>query len=413
MPYSRCRRRFSTRSPMNRPSRRDRIRISGLRSEQIGGVRRVSADVDGRAVWFEADGVDLEPAAEAWASAFLIPALHRRAALQIDAPVDSVWLENVRGVEGLLHEWWNLPQKPPSAGARPPGHVHGGERALFFSGGVDSFHTLLRSGERVDRLLLIHGFDYALDDGPRLEATECMLREVAAARGIHWAVIRTDAREHPLFERVEWERAHGGVLAAVAHLLDDDFGEVLISSSVNQENPIPWGSHWRLDPLWSSSRRRIVHVGQQYRKEDKVREIAGEPLAQRHLRVCWENRSRWGNCSRCYKCLYARLVLAEMGALDRFGGFESADTLAAHLDALPRGKKQMRTFTALLESPRLPEDVRCALRRLVERTERERRPIVRLRRAAASALFGMWPRRPQREPRIPRPEGDEPPTTVR
>lgn len=398
---------------MNHPSRRDTIRIAGFRSEQSGSVRRVAADVDGRAVWFAADGVELEPAAEAWASAFLIPALHRRAGLEIDAPVDPVWLENVRGVEGLLHEWWKLPEKPPSARVRPPERVHDGERALFFSGGVDSFYTLLRSGERVDRLLLVHGFDYALDDGPRLEATERMLGEVAAARGIRRAVIRTDAREHPLFDGVEWERAHGGVLAAVAHLLGDDFGEVLISSSVNRENPMPWGSHWKLDPLWSSSRRRIVHVGQALRKEDKIREIAGEPLARRHLRVCWENRSRWGNCSRCYKCLYARLVLAEMGALERFEGFEGPDTLAAHLDALPRGKAKMRTFLALLESPRLPAHVKCALQRLIERTKRERQPILRLRRAAAGAVFGLWPRRPRRGSGIPRPEGDEPPVGAR
>lgn len=398
---------------MSRPSRRDRIRIAGIRSERTGGVLRVTADVDGRPVWFEADGLALEPAAEAWASAFLIPALHRRAMLDLEAPVDPVWLENVRGVEGLLREWWKLPEKPPSATVRPPERVHDGERALFFSGGVDSFYTLLRSGERVDRLLLLHGFDYALDDVARLEATERMLREVASARGIGWAVIRTDAREHPLFEGVEWERAHGGVLAAVAHLLGENVGEVLISSSVNQENPMPWGSHWKLDPLWSSSRRRIVHVGQALRKEDKIREIAGEPLAHRHLRVCWENRSRWGNCSRCYKCLYARLVLAELGELERFEGFEGPDTLAAHLDALPRGKAKMRTFLALLESPRLPADVKCALMRLVERTKREQQPMVRLRRAAASAVFGLWPRRPQPEPRIPRPGGDEPPAAAR
>lgn len=394
---------------MGRPGRRDSIRIRAIRTERIGGLERASAEVDGRDVWFEAEGAALEPAPEAWASAFLIPALHRRAVLEVEAPVDPVWLENVRAVEGLLQEWWKLPEKPPRAGVRPPDRVQDGERSLFFSGGVDSFHTLLCSGERVDRLLLIHGFDYALDDRPRLDATGRMLHDVAAASGIRAIVFRTNAREHPLFDEVEWERAHGGVLAAIAHLLGHGFGDVLISSSVNQASPIPWGSHWKLDPLWSSSRRRIVHVGQERRKEDKIREIADEPLAQRHLRVCWENRSAWGNCSRCYKCLYARLVLAEMGVLERFATFEGPGTLAAHLDALPRGRKQMRTFTALLESPRLPGDVRCALGRLIERTKRQQQPIARFRRAAADAWFGLWPRRREPERRIPGPGANEPP----
>lgn len=398
---------------MNRPTKRDRVRITGVGAEDTGGQRRVSADVDGLAVWFEADGVTLDPAAEAWASAFLIPALHRRAVLEIDAAVDPDWLEHVRAIEGLLHEWWKLPEKLPSADTRQPGRLREGERGLFFSGGVDSFYTLLRSGERVDRLLLIHGFDYALDDRARHQATASMMRDVADERGIRCSVIRTNAREHPLFEGVEWERAHGGVLAAVAHLLGDACGDVLISSSVNQENPMPWGSHWRLDPLWSSSRRRIVHVGHERRKEDKIREIADEPLAQRYLRVCWENRSAWGNCSRCYKCLYARLVLAELGVLDRFATFEGTDALPAHIDALPRGKAKMRTFIALMESPRLSLDVKDALRRLIERTKRERRPLVRLRRAAASAVASMWPRRPAHESRIPGPEGDHPPAEAR
>jgi hypothetical protein len=241
--------------------------------------------------------------------------------------------------------------------------------------------------------VLIHGFDYARDDRPRLEATERTLRDVAAARGIRWTAIRTDARAHPLFEDVAWERAHGGVLAAVAHLFGDDVGELLVSSSVPMVTPTPWGSHWLLDPLWSSSRKHVVHVGHDHRKEDKLRAIANEPLAHRYLRVCWENRSASGNCSRCYKCLYARLVLAEIGALDRFESLEGMDTLAAGVKSLPRGRGKLRTFTALIESPRLPADVKRALADLVARTLRERRPIVRLRRAAADAVFRMLPRR--------------------
>jgi len=379
---------------MGRPGKRELIRIGALRSERVGGASRVTADVDGRAIWFESSGTELEPVAEAYASAFLIPALYRDAVIELDAPLDPVWLGNVPAIHALLREWWKLPERTPRGPTRPAGAVRdGSDRALFFSGGVDSFFTLLCSGQRVDHLVLVHGFDYPLDDRLRLEAAERTLREVAEARGIRWTVMQTNAREHPLFEDVSWERAHGGVLAAVGHLFGDDVGELLVSSSVPQVTPIPWGSHWLLDPLWSSSRKRFVHVGQDHRKEDKLRAIATEPLAHRHLRVCWENRSASGNCSRCYKCLYARLVLAELGALDHFETFEGTDKLAAGFDALPRGKDKMRTFTSLMESPRLPDDVKRALADLVARTLRERRPVARLRRAVAKAVFRVLPLR--------------------
>jgi hypothetical protein len=377
---------------MQRPRRRECIRIGEIQSGRVGGASRVSADVDGRDVWFESSEAVLEPVAEAYASAFLIPALHRHAVLEFDSPVDPVWLGNVPAIHALLHEWWQLPDRMPCAPTRAPtASGNSGERALFFSGGVDSFFTLLRTAEPVDRLVLIHGFDYTRDDRPRLEETERTLRGVAEARGIRWTVIRTNAREHPLFEDVSWERAHGGVLAAVGHLFGNDVGELLISSSVPRVTPIPWGSHWRLDPLWSSSRKRFIHVGHEHRKEDKLRALANEPLAQRHLRVCWENRTAAGNCSRCYKCLYARLVLAQIGALGRFQSLEGMATLAADVDLLPRGKGKMSTFRELMASPRLPEDVKRALGALVARTMHERMPMVRLRHTAVDTVYRMLP----------------------
>ncbi len=381
---------------MRRLPSRDRIRIGSVRRDCGTGTSRITADVDGVDMWFESADLDLDPVAEAYGSALLIPALHRQARLEFDDPVDPVWLANIPPIEALLHEWWGLAPRTPRATTRPPAATRdGGARALFFSGGVDCFYTLLRSGEHVDRLILIHGFDYPRDDRPRLEATGRMLRDAAAARSVCGATIHTNAREHPLFDGVDWERAHGGVLAAVGHLIGGGTGDVLISSSVNRVTPVPWGSHWRLDPLWSSSRRHLVHVGQELRKEDKIRAIANEPLAHRLLRVCWENRSASGNCSRCYKCIYARLVLAEVGALDQFEVFDGLDTLAADVDALPRGKHEMRTFKTLMDSPRLRADVRRALGALIERTLRDQRPIMRLRRAAAAAVFGLLPRRRQ------------------
>jgi hypothetical protein len=261
--------------------------------------------------------------------------------------------------------------------AVPPG----GESVLFFSGGADSFHTLLRGRERIDRLLLIQGFDYDLDDDRRHAVAERTLREVAAELGKQSSVMRTNLRSHPYFDHVPWENTHGGVLAALSHSLGESVEQVVISASISYAYGRPWGSHWTLDPLWSSSRRNVVSVGQHFRKPHKLRAISGEPLVHRHLRVCWENRAPEGNCNACYKCLFARLILSECGQLQNVSTLEGVDTLAAAIDALPRGKQRMRSYEDLLRGGRLEPDVARAVRDLIERTRRLERPDVRLRRA--------------------------------
>jgi hypothetical protein len=384
---------------------RETIPIGRPRLEREGGVLRVSADVDGEPVWFESRDFELEPVAEAWATAFTIPALERRARLTLDAPVDGVWLDNIVAVQDLLREWWDYPLRLPLAEGRDaPPAAEGGETALFFSGGADSFYTLLCGGHPVDRLVLIQGFDFGLDAEARHAAVERSLREIAEARGIAATVVRTNARAHPLVREMPWERAHGGVLAGVGHALGGAVRRVLISSSISLRSGRPWGSHFRLDPMWGSARRSFQSVGQERRKGEKLRAIAPDPLVHDHLRVCWQNAAHDGNCSKCNKCVYARLVLADCGVLERCRTFHGAATLVADIDALPRAKQRPGGYQELLDGWRhgepptapphgshLTPEMRRAIRDLLERTARlESRPV-RWRRAVLGRMFS-WVR---------------------
>lgn len=387
---------------------RDTIPIGRPRLEREGDLHRVSADVDGEPVWFESRDMDLEPIAEAWVTAFTIPALERRARLSSEAPVDSVWLDNIVAVQDLLREWWNYPLRLPLAEAHdtPPAGENG-ETALFFSGGADSFYTLLRGGHPVDRLVLIQGFDFDLDAEARHSAVERSLREIAAARGMAATVVRTNARSHPLVREMSWERAHGGVLAGVGHVLGGAVRRVLISSSISLRSGRPWGSHFRLDPMWGSARRSFLSVGQERRKGEKLRAIAPDPLVHDHLRVCWQNAAHDGNCSKCNKCVYARLVLADCGVLERCRMFEGAATLVADIDALPRAKQRPGGYQELLEGRRhgeapadpphgshLTPEMKRAIGDLLARTARlESRPV-RWRRALVGRMLS-WVRPPR------------------
>ncbi len=300
---------------------------------QRSGPGRVEALVDGHPVWFEADppddGIPLAAAPEGWASAFVIPALHHRRALVVEGAVDERWAINVRRLAHLARRAWGYRRQAlvfdpdGRSGMAPAGCGHG----LFFTAGVDSFHALLRSGERVDTLVNVHGFDVAADDHARQRAVRETVDAVAEARGVRTLFLRTNLREHPLFAATPWDAAHGGALAAAGHVLSGVLARVTIASSQARWTVYPWGSNWRTDPLWSSSTIEFVHADPDIDRLAKVQAIAADPLVRRHLRVCWLERGPRHNCSRCEKCMLTMLALETVGARLACETFEPVDLL--------------------------------------------------------------------------------------
>jgi hypothetical protein len=350
------------------------IKVSNVRASSGYVSHRVTADVDGVPLWYESDEVELSPAPEAFGAALLLPALHRGRRLSFDAPVCPAWLSNVGRLMKVWRGWWGYPELPPRAEARADARARGGETALCFSGGVDSFYTLLRGGHRPDLLVALHGFDIPLRDRRRMAAFERSLRVAAASAGAKAVVIRTNFREHPAAGRAGlWERAHGGALAAAGHLLAGRAGRLMISSTYSGRNQQPWGSSFMTDHFWSSGGLEVFHCGAEATREEKLQFLAGEPLAREHLRVCWENRSPEGNCSRCGKCLATMLMLAEFGLLDDFGAFARGADLVARVNALPYVNANVFKLDRLVRRGRLDPELNEAARRLVKRSLRVRR----------------------------------------
>lgn len=339
--------------------------------DQISTVRRAGADyvmarVDGVPLWFGcSDGV-LTPSPEAFASAILFAALHGGRQLEIRLPVDSTWLANVEALVKSWHEWWQYPLLPPRTLGEPATSPAGSGTALCFSNGVDSFHALLRGNIQPELLVFVHGFDIAIDDEKRAGACARAIHEVAQARGLKSLVVSTNLRAHPVLGIVPWERAHGGCLAAIGHLLAHRIGRLIVSSSVPTWYPHTWGSHWQTDKLWSSGKLQIEHVGADFARFDKIRQIAGDPLVQHRLRVCWQLDAPTANCSRCDKCLCTMVALQACGMLAAFPVFDSSEGLPVRLDRLPE-TRFILTYGELLEHGLEPATAQ-AVRRLLERT---------------------------------------------
>lgn len=303
------------------------------------------------------------------ASAFLIPAMHRGRGLSVDGELSKRWREGIGALQPTYREWWGYPRirlRDFAPGDRFEGAADGSSgRGLCFSGGVDSFYSLLR-GERPDYLVYVRGFDMALGDEARWQSFRSTLVDVGAELGIVPLVIETNLRENPLFDAVNWERTHGCALAAIGHLLSDRITTLTVAATLTDDFQPPWGSHPRTDHLLSSEELAIEHHGTALWRHEKLWEIQDEPLVRDNLRVCWENRAPTGNCSECDKCLVTQLALLGRGRLKRFRVFEPPRSFPDAVDALPN-TTYIRTTRLLLDEP-LDSAIKDALRRLLERT---------------------------------------------
>lgn len=352
-----------------------RLEVGAAHVTARPGASRVAGQVGCAEAWFESADLDLEPIPEAFGSAFLFPAAAKGRGLRMADPVSDLWANGAAELLGAAAGWWGYRAEPPAASTRPDVAQRRPNRAdrtaLCFSGGVDSFYSLLRRPGGVHLIVAGHGLDIPLADVERMGRFESSVRAIAAARGVECAVVRTNLREHPDFNEVSWERTHGGALAAIGHTLGAAADRLVISSSAARSDEHPWGSHWRTDPLWGTGRLTIEHFGDSMRRGEKLAAIAGEPLVHRHLRVCWENRDAGLNCSRCEKCLRTEVVLAMYRMLDRFEVFDDPATLAARIAGVPRipMRALMIPYRRALKSG-LEPDVARAVRALLLRSHR-------------------------------------------
>jgi hypothetical protein len=252
-----------------------------------------------------------------------VDALRHGRRLRIEDPVSPRLLASLPAAARVMRGWFgHWPETQTVAAGRPvpPPQAAGRGVGCFFSGGIDSFHTLLRHRDEVTALIVIQGFDVRLDDAALRERTSREAREVGAALGLDVFEVESNARE--LWVRA-WARYFGGVLAGAAHGLAHRLRKVFVPASDYGEPILPNGSHPDLDPLWSTEAMEIVHDGCEVPRLEKTRIVAADALALAHLRCCHES---WGegafNCGRCEKCLRTMTGLRLCGALGRATTFE-------------------------------------------------------------------------------------------
>ncbi len=312
----------------------------------VADVRYDAAGMADERYWIE---VPEAAAADGLSAACRDPWLAALAPLAVElgeplrmGPVDARLLEGVRALMLVWSGWY--PGKAAveiqaEASPAPPGAQSGESRlsASFFSGGVDSFFTVLSRtrGDRralgpVDELILLHGFDIPLARPAEFARLRARLENAAAELGLPLQALATNLRQ-TAWARANWAAmAHGPALAAMAHALGHRYREVLIPSSVPYHRPHrAWGSHPLTDSLLSSSGTRMLSDGGRFRRIEKTAVVARSEIAARSLHVCWRERSA-ENCGRCLKCLRTLTILELLGLRDRVTAFPP-DAFSAHI----------------------------------------------------------------------------------
>lgn len=276
-------------------------------------------------VWFRVSGESPGRETDFLLPLTLFPAMISGSRLKLPGEVSLRLLSAVPEIQDMLYLWgadyWggklqDLQRVAVDSEARSERVDRALGVACLFSGGVDSFYTLLKHREEVTHIIFVHGFDIALEDQVLGAQASRMAREVARELGKTLIEVETNIRWFS-DTMVGWEKYHGAAMASVALLFQRRFRKVLIASSHTYGGLAPWGSHPMLDPLWSTEATEIKHDGSEARRVEKMRYISEYELPMQWLRVCFKNPNGVYNCGRCGKCLLTRITLRTVGALER------------------------------------------------------------------------------------------------
>lgn len=336
-------------------------------SEIAAHILPDSAD-EPMALFFRFTGLDtpIRSTIDPFVLACLQISMLERESVTHEGQLDPKLAEGIARAQEIQSEWFDylspvqIERANGAAGVKPataPDETAGAV-ACCFSGGVDSWYSLIKNRDSVTHLLLVRGFDIDLSNRQLWEQTYEHARRVADALGLRLITCETNLRNFADPRHRHWgagfsgdfwgQALHGAALAAVAHAAVDTIGTLIVPATHTIQQFKPWGSSPVLDPLWSGSRLTVIHDGSEQDRVRKVFDIAEHAVAVQNLRVCHNNTSDL-NCCRCEKCIRTMVALKLCGALHLATTFPDHHALAKlhRLDVPPH---LIHHYEALLEA---------------------------------------------------------------
>lgn len=302
------------------PTGNDHVR---LRAE----VRYARGDAE--EYWYDvpyAQANELSQTGNPWLACLLPLAATLGEPLTLTLPVDSALHANAPRLLRIWKTWYpNLFEPAVHCDVDSSPSANGGNRVgAFFSGGIDSFFTVLRSRDtappaerrQIQDLITVWGFDISLDQSDAFTRLRERHAVVAEKLGKDLIDVATNVRS-TRWQEAQWSHlAHGAGLASIALALERRFSAVYIAGGGGYRGLHPWGSHSVTDPLFSTRNTAIVYDAVAYLRTEKIEFVAESQIALDALRICYET---WTdeNCGTCNKCLRTMIGLDLCGALGK------------------------------------------------------------------------------------------------
>jgi len=304
----------------------------------VGEVFYDNKKIDSERYWFEVPKkykTFLSNSGNPWLVCLVPLAATLGEPLRLCKPVDSLLFENIQRLMRIWKNWYpHIHVTPIEAEIVDIGDIKKDKKtAAFFSGGVDSFFTVLwhnrQSSDnkiKIDDLLSVWGFDIPLKNNDSFLRMYNSFEDVALEFNVNLISIATNLRETCL-ENAGWEFYYGAALASVALLLEKRYKKVLIASGGLELREKPRGSHPLTDPLFSTKNTKIIHDAGNFTRVQKTQYIAKSKIARNLLRVCWKGKSH-NNCCNCAKCYRTMTTLEALGELGNFNTFNESFSLS-------------------------------------------------------------------------------------
>lgn len=280
-------------------------------------------------IWFRLPSQHLDAVTESadpFLLASLFPAMRHGHRLHVHGQASFTLLRNLEELQTIWTGW--CPGRYRAVDLIVDDEVDvpgtGAERVvLAFSGGMDSCFSAWRhtGGEcgRARRNLLagvmVHGFDIPLSQPDIFERAAENSRRILDSVSLELISVACNLRQLGTELGVEWQDAHGALIASCLHLLSGRYTTGLIASShAFDALRFPWGSNAVTDPMLSSAGFSVINDAGGYGRVAKARGVAEWDEAMRRLRVCYIGPNKDRNCGQCPRCVYTALCFAVVGA---------------------------------------------------------------------------------------------------
>lgn len=371
------------------PERDGWVRLTGRVSYAAPQAGRDAEDY-----WYEfpeAYAGDISTTGNPWLACLLPVAVTLGESLELCRPVDGVMLDHARELMGAWR-MWNPVHRPVAIEAdvlrEPPGA--GTRTVCLFSGGVDSFYSVLASrAAPIDDLLTIHGaFDLMHAKRPSFERVRAKLQAAADALGKTLIPCATNLLHTRLGRTDLMYMSQGAMMASVPLALERRFRRVIVAASVDLTWKDAWGTHPLTDALLSTAATSVENHGFSVLRTEKLRFVAGHDVALAALRVCLFTGDET-NCMNCEKCLRTAIMLDLMGVIGKAPAFGAQRLDVRKVARMAIGDPNVRHYyEEMLEVCRETgrDDMARAIRRALARSRLHDpfRPFVRwLRRHPA------------------------------